>query len=160
MAYLCFMNNNFKDFELHRIASKNVVKTLYPSIDQNGDFKLLKGKDAIIQQIRNLLMTPLGFYPFDPNYGSLLYQKLFEFNDDVTKEELEYEVKDRVEQYVPSVTISKVNIEMSKKEAVVIVELKIKGEENNTELSVFMSNLDNTMISGDDSQSVGIWEDL
>lgn len=154
------MSNNFKDFELYRIASKNIVRTLYPSIDQNGDFKLLKGKDAIIQQIRNLLMTPLGFYPFDPNYGSLLYQKIFEFADEVTKEELEYEVKDRVEQYVPAAKVAKVNVEMSKKEAVVIVELKIKGEENNTELSVFMTNLENTMLDGDSSVTSGIWEDL
>ena len=81
-----------------------------PVISESGDFKRLEGIDSVVNQIRNLLLTPLGHYPFDPNYGSLLYEQLFELADAATANTIKYECKQRVEMYVPKITVEKVDV--------------------------------------------------
>jgi len=151
------MSNEYKKFETKRIATYNIAKDIYPVIDQNGDWKEVTGKDAIITSIRNLLMTPLGQYPFDPNYGSLLYKKLFEMADSVTEEEIKYEVKDRIERFESRVKVSNVNIQMSNKTATVDVVLSIQGEQNKTPLSIFMKNLGSNMVPDKESEMSSVW---
>lgn len=78
------------------------------SIGEKGDLKRLSGIDVAINSIRNLLLTPLGQYPFDPNYGSRLYEKVFELSDRITQRDIEFEVKERIRQFEDRVTVTKV----------------------------------------------------
>ena len=80
-----------------------------PFIGPTGDFRKISGIDVAIRSIRTLLLTPLGFYPFDPEYGSLLYKKLFEPADENTIKEIEYEIRDRIAIYEDRVKVSSVN---------------------------------------------------
>lgn len=79
-----------------------------PFIGSTGDFQRLSGIDVAIHSIRSLLMTPLGHYPFDPKFGSLLFKKLFELGDEITKTEIEYEVRERIRMYEDRVEVEKV----------------------------------------------------
>lgn len=150
---------DYKQFEISRIGDNGRARDILPVIDSNGDFKEVTGKDALIQSIRNLLMTPLGFYPFDPSYGSLLYKQLFELNDSITEESIKYEVKDRIEEFDDRVTVDSVNIKRNDKLKSVIVslELKIVNDANRTKMSVYMKNLGDSILNDDDSLSDTIW---
>jgi phage baseplate assembly protein W len=94
-----------------RIAGKsNTAVDFIELIDKIGDFKKLTGINVYVKSYRNMLMTPLGTYIFDPTYGSLLYKKIFEICDDITKEDIIYEVKERIKLYDPRVIIENINV--------------------------------------------------
>jgi len=155
------MSTSYRDFQTNEVGNSGLSKDIYPIIDSNGDWRVLTGKDAIICSIRNLLMTPLGKYPFDPNYGSLLYKQLFEPQDDQTSDNIKYEVKDRVEQFENRVTVDEVIVNMKDKTARVDVVFTIKDEVNKTKLSIEMKELNSGMLyEGDQSMgtsTTSIW---
>lgn len=147
----------YKDFEVSRVGSNNISRDILPYIDNNGDFKEITGKDAIIASIRNLLMTPLGIYPFDPTYGSELYKMLFEMDDNITQDNIQYEVKDRVEQYEDRVKVLSVNFTKEIKGVKVDLLIQIQDEKDKTKLSVFMKKLGDSILSDDDTLTSSIW---
>jgi len=73
-----------------------------------GDFLKIVDTSVLINSIRNLLLTPTGSYPFDPEYGSDLYKKVFDPADDQTAEEIKFEVVDKIRIYDHRVQISEV----------------------------------------------------
>lgn len=150
---------DYKSFETSRIGENKRARDILPVIDANGDFKEVVGKDALIQSIRNLLMTPLGFYPFDPTYGSLLYKQLFEQNDYITEESIKYEVKDRVEEFDERVVVEDVHIvrNETRHSVTVNIELRIINDINKTKMSVYMKNLGDSILNDDDSLTNTIW---
>ena len=150
---------DYKAFEISRIGDNGRARDIMPVIDSNGDFKEITGKDALIQSVRNLLMTPLGFYPFDPTYGSLLYKQLFEMNDAITEDTIKYEVKDRVEEFDERIKVETVSIKRDDKTKSVIVnvELRIINEVNKTRMSLYMKNLGDSILNDDDSLTNTIW---
>jgi len=73
-----------------------------------GDFRKLEGVRVLITSLKNLLITPLGSYPFDPTFGSELYKKVFEPADSITAEEIKFEVIDRIMDWDDRVVINDV----------------------------------------------------
>jgi phage baseplate assembly protein W len=102
--------NNYSFYENQIAGQKDQIYDYFPVIASNGDFKRLSGIDVPINAIRNLLLTPLGQYPFDPNFGSLLYKQIFEPLDDISLEVVRYECQDRIRQYYDRVTVESVKI--------------------------------------------------
>ena len=142
-----------KYFDTNTVGSNNIIREILPILDANGDFLEVKGKDAIATQIRSLLMTPLGLYPFDPEYGTLLYKQLFQPIDEVTEKQIYYEVRERVLKYVDGVDVLSVSLEWDKshKTCRVDVYYYITESQNKTKLSVEIQNLINDeMYSSDD----------
>lgn len=70
-----------------------------PYLDERGDFKKNQDINTVIRSIRTLLMTPLGQYPFDPEYGSKLFQQLFEPFDEKTLDNINFEIRERIARY-------------------------------------------------------------
>ena len=94
-----------------KVASKHYSTVDFVEvIDQTGDFTKIEGINVLVKSLRNMLMTPLGTYIFDPEYGSELYKKIFELADDQTKEEIIFEVRDRIKLYDPKVNIKNVDV--------------------------------------------------
>ena len=77
-------------------------------ISPSGDFQKVIGTNAILTSIRNLLLTPLGTYAFDPEYGSLLHEKIFLPSDKFTEEEIKFEVSERVIRFDDRVQVREV----------------------------------------------------
>src|ERR1035437_3261821 len=103
-------NREFRFFQ-NQIAGKvNEVYDYIPVIDGTGDFTRISGIDVLVNSLRNLLLTPLGYYPFDPEFGSLLYKQLFELSDQPTQKNIEYEVSARVQRYDPRIKVTQVII--------------------------------------------------
>ena len=130
------MSDDTRDYDFFQEQISGKFSEIYdyiPVISGTGDLTRISGIDVVINSLRNLLLTPLGFYPFDPEYGSLLYKKLFEMSDEMTQQEIEYEVTYRVRRYDKRIKIDKVYVIWSndRKTAVVNVDIlrgDIKGK--------------------------------
>lgn len=92
-------------------GKENIPIDFVEVIGQNGDFKKINGINVLVKSLRNMLMTPLGTYIFDPEYGSELYKKVFQIADDITKEEIIFEVRDRIQLYDDKVIIKEVDVD-------------------------------------------------
>lgn len=138
-------NKTEKYFDTKSIGTSKLTRDILPVLDSSGDFAEIRGKDAIASQIRNLLMTPLGLYPFDPEYGTLLYKQLFEPIDSTTERQIYYEVRERVLKYINGVDVLSVELtwDSPHKSCRVDVYYYITDEENRTKLSVNIQNLVN-----------------
>ena len=105
------MPTKLKTFSDSVVGSKDVISDYDDRISSIGDFRVLKGINALVKSLKNLLLTPLGTYPFDPEYGSELYKKVFELVHSDTKEQIRFEVEDRVLQFDPRIQIENVFVE-------------------------------------------------
>ena len=79
----------------------------------NGKF--LDLSDTSDEEIRSslihLLLTRKGSRYFMPNFGTRLYEFIFEPLDSPTFDQIETEIKEAVETYIPGLTITSVKIE-------------------------------------------------
>ena len=114
-----------KQFELKEISSSGRKVDIRPKLNSYGDFSEVTGKDAVVNAVRNVLMCPRGTYPFDPEYGSDFYKKVFEPMNIQTEQELQFELEDAIKQYVPEVIIQNINVVLHDKDKSATVELMI-----------------------------------
>ena len=105
------MASELKKFGDSVAGKQDALADYTDKISPSGDFKRISGINVIVNSLRNLLLTPLGTYPFDPTYGSELYKKVFELNHSNIKEEVLYEVRDRVRQTDDRIYIQSVDIQ-------------------------------------------------
>jgi len=102
--------NNPRNFLNSANGAYNVYLDYTPKMAPGGDFTRAVGLNVIINSIRNCLQTPLGSYPFDPTYGSLLYQKIFVPATQQTTNEIQYEAVNRILSFDDRVRIIKVDV--------------------------------------------------
>lgn len=85
----------------------------FPFADST-DGRYLKLSTDTDTEIRNnlvhLLLTRKGTRYFLPEFGTRLYEYLFEPMDGPTFSELEFEIRDSVEQFIPNLTITNIDI--------------------------------------------------
>ena len=103
--------SDIRDFETHIQGNVTTIYDYRDVIAPQGDFKKVKGINTLIYSLRNLLLTPLGSYPWDPEYGSILYKLVWELKSDETRDQIEYEVYDRVREFDDRIDIESVIIE-------------------------------------------------
>lgn len=79
----------------------------------NGDFlKLTETPEAEIKSnLIHLLLTKKGSRYYLPDFGTNLYQYIFDQLDDITIGKIEDEIINAVEKYIPNLTINKIIIE-------------------------------------------------
>lgn len=79
------------------------------------DGKFLDLTDTSEEEIKSnlihLLLTRKGSRYFMPNFGTRLYEYIFEPLDSPTFDQIETEIKDSVETYIPNLIITSVTIE-------------------------------------------------
>ena len=76
----------------------------------SDDLVVVKDKAAIIQSIRNLLLTNKGERPFQPQLGSDIYRLLFEPLDFGTAALIKQAVEETITNYEPRVIVDTVLI--------------------------------------------------
>ena len=108
-----------------------------PYISSIGDFKRIRNIDVILNSWNNILLTPLGSYLYDPNYGSNLYKLVFEPADSGTVESIKQEVETRIRNYDTRGEILNIQIVMlpNKKGFNVNVECGFRGERGEISVS-------------------------
>jgi hypothetical protein len=95
----------------------NVRKKTYgvnfPFYDSNnGDYIQLTPtiETEVKSDLIHLLLTRKGSRYFLPDFGTNLYQYIFEPLDDIVIQKIEDEINNAVEKYIPNLQINKINI--------------------------------------------------
>lgn len=86
----------------------------FPFMDSlTGDYlSLSQSPDQEIRSsLIHLLLTRKGSRYYLPDFGTNLYQYIFEPLDDITMGKIEDEITDAVEKYIPNLTINKIVIQ-------------------------------------------------
>ena len=110
-----------------------------PNISSSGDVKRLSEIDVIINSWKNILLTPIGSYDHNPEYGSILYQLLFEPADNITIDKIKAELESKLMLYDDRAKIMSTNIKYissNKKGFTVDIDVLYKGEQKNMSVSI------------------------
>lgn len=92
---------------------KNTIGLNFPFKDsENGDFLLLTKtpEEEIKSNLIHLLLTKKGSRYMLPDFGTNLYQYIFEPLDEIVIAKIENEIHDAVEKYIPNLKINKITI--------------------------------------------------
>lgn len=107
------LTRNFKDLDLNF--------TIHPV---RKDVNTHKGEYAIINSVKNLVLTNHYERPFQPELGSNIRRLLFENVDSVIAAQIEREIEETINNFEPRVEISKVTAVASPNENRYNVELE------------------------------------
>ena len=78
-----------------------------------NDILTLKNEDAIRKSVSNIVRTAIGEKFFTPNFGTNVYNYLFENAlDPGVVIALEHEIRNAIKNYEPRVEVSEVNVDM------------------------------------------------
>ena len=130
------MANDLKTFDTEVKGKSNVIADYKDTVASTGDFAKVQGINVIILSLRNLLLTPLGTYPFNPNYGSELYKKVFDPLDNETIEDIEFEIRDRVVEFDDRINVQSVTVVPLSDKKGVSVTVKIKKDAEEADVKV------------------------
>jgi len=148
-------NDRYHFFQDKINGKSDQIYDYAPVIGSTGDLTRLEGIDVAIYAIRTLLLTPLGHYPFDPKFGSLLYKKLFEMADEITQDEIEYEVTDRIREYEDRVKVTKVDSYFTADRKNIVVNVYIDRDGTPGEISLTFDG-NNRMFGLEDDITSGL----
>lgn len=92
------------------MASGLTVKLPF-SISGEGDFTQIKEyEDLVKQNLKNLILTIPGERPMDINFGVGIQRYLFEPNLSYVYGEIETEISEKVEEYMPFLDLEEIRI--------------------------------------------------
>ena len=69
-----------------------------------NDVVTIRDEDAIKRSVRNIIFTILGEKPFQPEFGSIINEALFELNTDLNEIRISDEIKNSLENYEPRIS--------------------------------------------------------
>ena len=85
-----------------------------------NDVVVIRDEDAIKRSVKNIIFTILGEKPFEPNFGSVINESLFDLSTNLNEVRISDEIKSSLLNYEPrisnvtaSVTISPDSNEMN-----------------------------------------------
>ena len=68
-----------------------------------NDVLTVSDEDAIKRSVKNIIFTILGEKPFEPNFGSVVNQSLFELNTSLNEIRISDEIKQSLLNYEPRI---------------------------------------------------------
>jgi phage baseplate assembly protein W len=102
-----------------------------------GDFEKITNINVIVNSWNNILLTPRGTYDHDPEYGSRLYEMLFQVADIDTMIDIKNEIYDTLSRYDNRAYINKVDVKFLKPpQKGFIVKIVAEYEGEKSELTV------------------------
>ena len=97
-------------------TTTNIVSA-YSDLDLNftihpvkKDINRYTNETAVVNSIKNLILTNHYERPFQPNIGSNVRRLLFENMDTITATTLEKEIQQTIQNYEPRANISRINV--------------------------------------------------
>lgn len=121
------MTNPLNRFHLSSRSRSSEIKYVdYTSkITPLGDFDRIENIDVIINSWNNILLTPRGTYDHDPQYGSGLYDLIFEPASVETEEKIHNEIYSSLYLYDDRAKIEKIKIQFAKNQKGYKVEINV-----------------------------------
>ena len=68
-----------------------------------NDVLPIRDEDAIKRSVKNIIFTILGEKPFEPNFGSVINQSLFDLNTNLSEIRVSDEIKQSLLNYEPRI---------------------------------------------------------
>ena len=68
-----------------------------------NDVVTIRNEDAIKRSVRNIIFTILGEKPFEPNFGSVISQSLFDLNTNLNEIRISDEIQQSLLNYEPRI---------------------------------------------------------
>ena len=68
-----------------------------------NDVLTVSDEDAIKRSVKNIIFTILGEKPFEPNFGSVISESLFELNTNLNEIRISDEIKQALLKYEPRI---------------------------------------------------------
>ena len=68
-----------------------------------NDVVTIRDEDAIKRSVKNIIFTILGEKPFEPNFGSVMSQSLFDLNTNLSEIRISDEIKSSLLNYEPRI---------------------------------------------------------
>ena len=69
-----------------------------------NDVVTIRDEDAIKRSVRNIIFTILGEKPFEPNFGSVINESLFDLNTNLSEIRVSDEIKSSLLNYEPRIS--------------------------------------------------------
>ena len=68
-----------------------------------NDVVVIRDEDAIKRSVKNIIFTILGEKPFEPNFGSVISESLFDLNTSLNEVRVSDEIKQSLLNYEPRI---------------------------------------------------------
>ena len=78
-----------------------------------NDVVTIRNEDAIKRSVRNIIFTTLGEKPFEPNFGSVINESLFDLNTNLSEIRITDEIKSSLLNYEPRIDNVEVTVQVS-----------------------------------------------
>ena len=75
-----------------------------------NDVVVIRDEDAIKRSVKNIIFTILGEKPFEPEFGSIINEALFELNTDLNEIRISDEIKQSLLNYEPRIDNTEVTV--------------------------------------------------
>ena len=75
-----------------------------------NDVVTIRNEDAIKRSVRNIIFTILGEKPFEPNFGSVINESLFDLNTNLSEIIVSDEIRSSLLIYEPRISNVDVNV--------------------------------------------------
>ena len=75
-----------------------------------NDVVTIRNEDAIKRSVRNIIFTILGEKPFEPNFGSVINESLFDLNTNLSEIRVSDEIRSSLLIYEPRIDNIDVNV--------------------------------------------------
>ena len=69
-----------------------------------NDVVTIRDEDAIKRSVRNIIFTILGEKPFEPNFGSVINESLFDLNTNLSEIRISDEIRSSLLNYEPRIS--------------------------------------------------------
>ena len=69
-----------------------------------NDVVVIRDEDAIKRSVRNIIFTILGEKPFEPNFGSVINESLFDLNTNLSEVRVSDEIRSSLLNYEPRIS--------------------------------------------------------
>lgn len=114
--------------------------------DDYGKITELDSHKALLNGVRNIVLSKPGNYPFTPKLGINVEKYIGEISDDITLDNVSSEIKNQIKKYIPNTSRIKVetmyidNGQASSKSLGIKISLLYEGDDINTGIIVSNEN--------------------
>ena len=78
-----------------------------------NDVVTIRNEDAIKRSVKNIIFTILGEKPFEPDFGSVINQSLFDLNTNLSEIRITDEIKSSLLNYEPRIDNIEVTVQVA-----------------------------------------------
>lgn len=124
-------------FKKHSVGSSDRYVDFISYIEPSGELKKLTNVDAVMNSWYNILRTPIRSHVSDPEFGTSIFQAIFEPATQDTIDVIKNEIIEKLNKYDDRATISQINIYFFKdmKGFEVNIIARYKGEQSELKIN-------------------------